>query len=211
MSVAVLDPRDGHVHVFVKGSFEQIRDLSNPISVPLDYDAHTTALAREGCYTLAIAHADLGALDPTSVRSWPRERLEQHLQLRALILFKNMLKEDTVAAVSALRGGNVRCVMITGDNAHTGIYIARGCKMVGEGERVVLGDVEAGKRKVMWIDEENGEEVDVDRVLEEGRGNVELAVTGKAFDMLCEEGRMRKYLLGNLRIFFLYSTRALAP
>lgn len=50
MSVAVLDTHTNKVHIFVKGAYEKIKDLSNPESVPEDYDETASSLAREGCY-----------------------------------------------------------------------------------------------------------------------------------------------------------------
>ena len=38
-----------------------------------------------------------------------------------LILFRNELKPDTADAILALKEGNVRCVMITGDNAQVNL------------------------------------------------------------------------------------------
>lgn len=50
MSVAVLDTHTNKIHIFVKGAYEKIKDLSKPESIPADYDATTSNLARYGCY-----------------------------------------------------------------------------------------------------------------------------------------------------------------
>lgn len=54
------------------------------------------------------------------------------------LLFRNELKEDTPAAIAELRDGAIRPVMITGDNAQTGYFIARKCGMVDKGLQVLL-------------------------------------------------------------------------
>ncbi|OZJ06188.1 hypothetical protein BZG36_01004 [Bifiguratus adelaidae] len=201
MSVAVLDTTDNHVHVFVKGSFEKVKEISNAESVPENYDVTANALAKEGCYTLALAHADLGEIDITTLRGVTREQLERNVNVVSLIMFKNFLKDDTASALQELKNGHVRSVMITGDNVYTGIYIARQCNMIEPGNRVLLADLNKGTGQVMWTDTETGEAVDVDEILDTKRTKpVELAVSGKAFDILTIEGQMRKYLL-DTRVF----------
>jgi len=59
-------------------------------------------------------------------------------------MFRNNLKEDTTKAMSVLRKGATRPVMITGDTAMTGIYIARKCKMVDPKATLLLGELKVG-------------------------------------------------------------------
>ncbi|KAK9762721.1 hypothetical protein K7432_011280 [Basidiobolus ranarum] len=199
MSVAVLDSSTGHVHIFIKGSFEKIKELSQPESIPHDFDTVTASYAREGCYVLALAHRDLGPIDIETVKKWSREQMESMATFAGLILFKNKLKDDTTAAIAELKGGDTRTVMITGDNALTGIYIARACGMMPTGGRVLLGDVGANSR-LEWMDFDSSEYVNVDETLHNHPNQVELAVTAKAFDELVRNGDIRKYLL-NIRVF----------
>lgn len=53
MSVAVLDTLENKVHVFVKGAYEKIKDISNPESIPHDYDVTAANLAKQGCYVMS--------------------------------------------------------------------------------------------------------------------------------------------------------------
>ena len=127
-----------------------------------------------------------------------RDELEQYCDFVGFILCRNMLKHDTTQAIEELKGGDTRVVMITGDTALTGIFIARQCGMIEPHQRVLLGDVVSGT--VVWRDIDSNEEVDVDHVIEldpreEHEKRVELAVTGRAFEALIKEDRMRKYLL----------------
>ncbi|KAI8061941.1 hypothetical protein BDF21DRAFT_389640 [Thamnidium elegans] len=200
-SVAVLDPTTQHVHVFLKGSFERVKYLSNADSIPVDYDQHAAKYAQEGCYVLAMAHRDIGVLgkDITmeQIKSMSRDELEQDCDFSGFVLFRNMLKHDTTDAISQLKEGDTRVVMITGDTALTGIYIARQCGMMEPHQRVLLGDLVNGV--VVWHDIESGDQVDVDQVIdqdphEEHEKRIELAMTGRAFEALIKEERIRKYL-----------------
>ena len=72
-------------------------------------------------------------------------------------------------------------MMITGDTALTGIFVARQCGMIENHNRVLLGDVMAGA--VVWRDIESGEQVDIDQAIAQDNHDIydrriELAVTG---------------------------------
>ncbi|RCI03520.1 hypothetical protein CU098_010396, partial [Rhizopus stolonifer] len=207
MSVAVLDAHTNKVHIFVKGAYEKIKDLCNPDSIPKDYDAATAGLARQGCYVLSLAHREIdleqiGGLE--SFRNWSRDQMEENINFCGLIIFKNQLKEDTTENILELKRGDTRTIMITGDTALTGVYIARQCKMVQDGARVLLGDFDKTLNRLVWTDVDEPEtfsDVNVDEVmLNQFHTSYELAVTGKAFDWLCENDLIRKYLL-NTRVF----------
>lgn len=49
------------------------------------------------------------------------------------------VQDDTGQAISSLKAGDVRPVMITGDNAECGNYIASKCGMLNPDSRVLLG------------------------------------------------------------------------
>lgn len=200
-SVAVLDSSSHHVHVFLKGSFEKVKSVSSEASLPVDYDAVASGYAQQGCYVLALAHKDLGELDKditiADVKQMSRETLEDGCDFVGFILFRNMLKDDTKEAISQLKQGDVRTVMITGDTALTGISIATQCDMIEPGKKVILGDLiqqENHQQIIVWREVvENGEqevqEMDIDLK------TTELAMTGQAFEYLVFHNRIDEYLL----------------
>jgi cation-transporting ATPase 13A3/4/5 len=141
MSMAVVVLINEEVHVFVKGSFEAVQKLSNPDSLPADYNEQAQNLAASGCYTLGIAHKNLGKIDPAVARALPRAEVESGNDCIALLMFRNNLKPDTADAIAVLKEGTVRPVMITGDTALTGVFIARKCGMVNKSATVVLGEL----------------------------------------------------------------------
>ncbi|KAJ2748194.1 hypothetical protein IWQ56_007526, partial [Coemansia nantahalensis] len=193
MSVVVLDERTGQLHVFVKGSFERIKALSAAGSVPADYDATCARLAGEGCYVLAMAHKTLDVRDPAAVGALAQDELERGCDLLGLLVFRNMLKDDTAQAIAELKRGGTRTVMITGDTALTGVFIARQCGMVPPGSRVLLGECAAPGDDVQWVDVDTKEPVaDIGPRLAaagpDGFPATELAVGGAAFESLCKTG-----------------------
>ncbi|CAO3683791.1 unnamed protein product [Rhizopus stolonifer] len=207
MSVAVLDSHTQKVHIFVKGAYEKIKDLCLSDSVPAEYDTAAADLARQGCYVLSLAHREIdleliGGIK--AFQNWNRDQMEEEIQFAGLIVFKNLLKEDTTESIAELKRGATRTIMITGDTALTGVYIARQCGMVETRARVLLGDLDKVKDRIVWSDVNEPElfpDVNVDELLmNEAHTPVELAVTGKAFDWLCSHDLMRKYLL-DTRVF----------
>lgn len=202
-SVAVLDPSNNHVHVYLKGSFERVKYLSTEDSIPDNYDAISAQHAQEGCYVLAVAHRDIGELDVDvtmdQVKTISRDELEVGCNFVGFVLFRNMLKDDTTDAIAQLKGGDVRPVMITGDTALTGIFIARQCGMIEPEQTVLLGDLVNGQ--MVWHNVDTGGRVDdIDALIqsdprENHEKRIELALTGRAFGALTAQNKMRLYLL----------------
>ncbi|KAL0087372.1 hypothetical protein J3Q64DRAFT_1814053 [Phycomyces blakesleeanus] len=207
MSVAILDPQANKVHVFTKGAYEKIKELCDSESIPADYDLVTSDFAHYGCYVLALAHReiDLDAIGGLNeFLQWDRSQIEESIKLISLVLFKNQLKEDTSENIRELKHGGMRTVMITGDTALTGVYIARQCGMSNPGTRVILGDMSLSTGRVVWTDVDEPEKfgnVNVDSaLLNKEHTPVDLAVTGRAFNWLDEQGTLRNYLL-DIRVF----------
>ncbi|KAI9322428.1 hypothetical protein BX666DRAFT_2147537 [Dichotomocladium elegans] len=206
MSVAVLDTQTDRVHIFVKGAYEKIKDLCRSESLPANYDRVTADLARQGCYVLSVAHRQLdlqavGGMD--GFREWTRDQMEEHIDFMGLLVFKNQLKPDTAENIAKLKSGGTRTIMITGDTALTGTYIARQCGMVPAGTNVLLGDYDIHQDTVVWTDVDQPDALPIDTekaLMRLGESPTELAVTGKAFQWLIEHDMIRQYLL-DIRVF----------
>lgn len=231
MSVVVQDLQTNRRFVFCKGAYEKVEELAVPASVPSDYAVRAEKLARDGCYVLGVAFKEL-SMNATSgedgeggdaQQQLTRDEVESELQLLGLVLFQNDLKSDSAQVLSTLKQGGVRSVMITGDNAMTGCYIARESGMVPRGARVILGDILAinkqGGKALVWKDIDTLEILsnkDIHKMIDvagsgnnnsfhtsafnEDSGAIELAVTGPAFNYLGKMGELSK-LLFHIRIF----------
>lgn len=208
MSVIVEDPTTKHWHVFIKGSFEKIKCLVAQHSVPFNFDQVTKHLTREGGYVLGFAHRDLGIpslQEREGIRGWSRDEVESDAQFLGLLVFRNQLKEDTALAISDLHDGDTRTVMVTGDNALTGVCIARACGMISSGAQVVLGDIGQGDSAstLFWQDVDLDTQIpfkDLELLLSRSPHPIELAVTGKAFDHLVKNNKLRS-LNDHIRVY----------
>ncbi|GMF15576.1 unnamed protein product [Phytophthora lilii] len=207
MSVVVRNRKSGKYYVFCKGSYERMQQLSTSASVPDDYKSVADRLAKDGCYVLGLSYRELPSdwtHEQVVAFAGNRDAVDENLSLLGLILFRNELKDDTADAIAKLKGGDIRTVMITGDNAMCGCYIARKSGMVASSSRVILGEMVSTTevKKLVWRDVDSEEEYDLPAVkhLVEQGGDVELAVTGVAFDYLVAMGEIKGLLL-NIRIF----------
>nr|PNR41660.1 hypothetical protein PHYPA_019065 [Physcomitrium patens] len=193
MSVVVQD-EEGQLHVYCKGSFEKIKDLTAFQSFPTNYMHIAHQHAQDGCYVLGLSFRSLGSdYNLENVAKLSRDELEKDLDFVALILFRNELKPDSRNAIEALKEGEVRPVMVTGDNAHCGHYIGKQCMIVAPGVRVLLGDVDSdgrlGWRSMGLKGEDSTQPLSTDELLKDHikdleAGVEELAVTGRAFTVL---------------------------
>ncbi|GLE06646.1 hypothetical protein PINS_up016040 [Pythium insidiosum] len=171
MSVVVQDLATQRVFVFCKGSYEKMNEICDEHSLPVDYTNRAERLAREGCYVLGIGFKEITAPEMRSENAYhDRDAVEADLVLLGLIMFQNELKDDSADVIAKLKEGDLRVVMITGDNAMTGCYIARQSGIVRPGARVVLGEILAvnqqGAKALVWKDVDTLEVVPNREVIE---------------------------------------------
>lgn len=205
MSVIIEDGQ-GAFHVYCKGSFEKIQKLCSQESLPKNYLEIAQSHALDGCYVLSMGYRSLGSgLALEDILEIPRDDLETKLQFVSLILFRNELKVDSRLAIKALKEGEVRPVMVTGDNAQCGHYIARECGMVAPHAQIFLGDCH-DQNSLHWVPmsaqlESVSRPLQTEELFQQHQkgleaGIVELAVTGKAFNILS-----RTEMMANLLFF----------
>jgi predicted P-type ATPase len=142
-------------HVYCKGSFEKVEALCSSQTVPLNFKHIAREFAMDGGYVLGFGYRSLPELDPSSNQTYetmPRDEIEvpNSFTLLGLMIFRNEPKDDSRDAIIHIREGVVRPVMITGDNAQCGQYIARSCCLVNEGSQILLGEFDGSVEDVVW-------------------------------------------------------------
>lgn len=119
------------------------------------------------------------------------------------MLFRNELKEDTTAAIKMIVEGDVRPVMVTGDNAQCGFYIAKACGIVAPGTEIYLSELDKTSNEVYWVSLSNKtaerlrtkEVIDLCSSRKGSEQPVELAMTGKAMTIFTQRGQCKDLLL----------------
>jgi len=217
MSVVVRDPQN-NVHIFCKGAPERVADLC--VDCP-DYHVDVARFhAMQGCYVIGMSHRELGNISSQEVAAMTRDQAEAKgsLKMIGLMLFRNELQEKTKEAIGMIKDGDVRPVMVTGDNAFCGYYIAKDCGIVGESKgpegkmltnRIFISEV-SDATGVTFVEMDSSEKTvyTVAQALKmcqdsrkvEGELRCELAITGKALTVLTKQDRINTLLL-ETRIF----------
>ena len=150
MSVLVkyLDENNHPVYcLFSKGSPEMIKRLSNKKSIPNDYDAVLDEYAKRGLRLLAIATR---LLDRSDIRK-PRDDLENELNFLGFLMLENPVKPDSIATISQLNKAEIGVKMVTGDNAMTGMNVARETGIIFESEDIVVCELKTEPKKTINI------------------------------------------------------------
>jgi cation-transporting ATPase 13A3/4/5 len=178
--------------VFVKGSAEALAKLLK--SVPGTFQGMADYYSREGCYTLAIGFRECSSAEASVLKSGaPLERadVEAGLDLAGLITFRNDVKSDSAGAIAALKEGKCRTVMLTGDHAMTGVYIARKVGMLDAHRAILRSAALNGSGGIEWVDEDGKSAVYSE--------DKELVVLGEIWRALSAEEQLK--LLPHVRIF----------
>jgi predicted P-type ATPase len=183
LSSVIVENKDTTLtHAYIKGSFEAIANVCT--SVPDNYKAETASLAKQGYYVLAMGKKDMSHIKGKTSEVM-RHEVESDVELMGLMIFRNELKPDTAAAMTEIIAGDMRPVMITGDNALTGVHIARSCGMIEPGSKVLLG--EQGTGGGQWTNVDTGSIEKLATALKEvGPSNLELAITQGLYSELLD-------------------------
>lgn len=176
MSVLVkyIDQENDHNHSsycsFTKGSPEMIKSLSDPKSIPKDYDIILDEYAKRGLRLLAIAYKFI----EKPVYALSRDFLEENLKFLGFLMLENPVKPDSIATISQLNKAEIGVKMVTGDNALTGMNVARETGIIMESEDIVVCELKTDAmkritvRKIPKVKEYNGEKINGSRIFEEG-------------------------------------------
>ena len=132
---------------FTKGSPEMVKKLSNTNSIPNDYDQVLDEYAKRGLRLLAISYKFI----KKPVVALSRDFLEKDLNFLGFLMLENPVKPDSIATISQLNKAEIGVKMVTGDNALTGMNVARETGIILESEDIVVCDMKSEPRKTINI------------------------------------------------------------
>jgi cation-transporting ATPase 13A3/4/5 len=154
MSVIVHSVTDAVSSQFVvcKGASESILPLCQLSSEEADeIAAQAQSYAEQGYYVIAFGIRTLTSAQADHlVKANDRDAVEAEASCTFLgfLLFRNELREDSAQTLTDLSSAGVRSMIITGDNAYCGLYIAYQAQLLMASQTVFLGLMHA--RKVEW-------------------------------------------------------------
>lgn len=193
-SVIIRDESNGDYWVFTKGTGEALKSICDPISIPGNFDSEVSASAKSGIYQISIGFKKVDAETVTK----PRGEVESGLTFLGFINFTNPMKIQTPGVIEALKEGDIRTVMISGDHILTALYISRLSGMIHNDSRIVLGMKLSQSGEVDWTDEATGEPMLLDLYsLSQRDSNIELALLGSVWDELWEKNKEKATLIAH--------------
>lgn len=134
------DGRSEEVWVLTKGSPEAVQALLGPGETPGGYEAAFGGLSIEGMRVLGMGYRRLDdaqaeqAIEAAAGRAsaLPREDCERGLSSAGLVAFECPVRRDSNMVIQNLRNGAHKVIMATGDNALTGLHVARATCITGK-------------------------------------------------------------------------------
>lgn len=139
---------------------------------------------------LAVSKRELPA--STDVVNISREALEKELDFVGLLLFRNEVRGDSALAIDELHKASIKCVMCTGDNALTGLEVAREVNLMSLKETVMVDCIDGE----ICCDYSSGKRLHGVQDF----SDVDLVVTVKAFQYL-DLHQMLDHALPHVRVF----------
>jgi magnesium-transporting ATPase (P-type) len=178
----VLKYPDGTYVAIVKGSGESIQKLCVPKTMPADFDSALHESCKNGIYQISVASK---VIAKESVDSLNRNDVESDLNFVGVIDFKNVIREDTPGVINELANGDVRSIIVTGDSVVAGIRVAQECGIMSPHKPVIIAGT-SNKGGLTWSDY-NGNPVDMPFTEGALSGSFELAISGRAWEILLLE------------------------
>ncbi|XP_013148950.1 PREDICTED: probable cation-transporting ATPase 13A3 isoform X2 [Papilio polytes] len=135
-SVAVRLLGEDVLRVYCKGAPETLRTLCRTNTVPENLNEILASYAEKGYRVIAIS-TKIMEVTFKQLQKMTRDEVECELEFLGLVIMENRLKAASTGIIRELKEANIHVVMITGDNVHTAVSVARECGVLQSGERVV--------------------------------------------------------------------------
>lgn len=190
-SVIAKDMFTGEHFIFVKGSAESIqRYLAVPNNELIPFADEQSC---KGDYTLAIASRNCTLEEAEKYSTTPRDQIETNLVLTGLFMLRNELKSDSSQAITLLKDGGCKTVMLTGDNILTAIFIAKKVGMISPDTHVLRSKsigLDNSIGSISWVDENMQPLSNSLESYMQKNSNVVLAILGEVWQQLSREDQL---------------------
>nr|XP_018898434.1 PREDICTED: probable cation-transporting ATPase 13A3 [Bemisia tabaci] len=150
MSVVTRGLKSSHFTLYCKGAPEIIISLCLPESVPQESRSVLQQYTQKGYRVIAVAYKEL-PVTYAKMQRMTREQLECNLIFLGLVILENLLKPESSEVLKSLHNADIRTIMVTGDNMHTALSVARDCGMVPPGQFVIEVHADQPSQHVRYI------------------------------------------------------------
>ncbi|XP_059057929.1 polyamine-transporting ATPase 13A3-like isoform X1 [Achroia grisella] len=137
------------LRVYCKGAPEMLTTLCKPETVPDNLTEVLSSYAEKGYRVIAMSTRIMETTFK-QLQRMNREEVERDLEFLGLVIMENRLKGATTDIIRELKEADIQVVMITGDNIHTAVSVAKECGILSAGERVVQVTVEGTSPPLLY-------------------------------------------------------------
>ena len=158
MTIIGKNLNENHYKAYCKGSPEKIKELSNPSTIPANFEKILNSYTTKGYRVLGMAAKSIN-LNLQQSQTITREEVEKDMIFLGLLIVQNKLKEKTKDSLAKYDKADLRMLMATGDNILTAICVSKDCNLIHQDQKMISCE----------IDNENGNDVLKWRPLEDDR------------------------------------------
>ena len=163
MTIIGKNLNENHYKAYCKGSPEKIKELSNPSTIPANFEEVLNSYTTKGYRVLGMAAKSIN-LNLQQSQTITREEVEKDMIFLGLLIVQNKLKEKTKDSLAKYDKADLRMLMATGDNILTAICVSKDCNLIHQDQKMISCEIE----------NEDGNDVLKWRPLEDDREKTEM-------------------------------------
>ena len=140
--VAALALEPSKKFLFCKGAPEVVKTLSNPATLPNDFDSTLNHYTLSGYRVLALAYRELDQSEcQIHLDDLDRAKTETNLRFVGFAVFQNKAKPESRPTIRVLNRAQIQSKMSTGDNPITAVSVAKDVAMISQTASVIICDL----------------------------------------------------------------------
>ena len=167
MTIIGKNLNENYYMAYCKGSPEKIKELSNPNTIPRNFEEVLNSYTTKGFRVLGMASKSID-MNLEQSQTITRDQVERDMIFLGLLIVQNKLKEKTKDSLAKYDDADLRMLMATGDNILTAICVAKDCNLIPQDKEMVSCEIENenGKDVLKWKKLEDSEEKDIENNIE---------------------------------------------
>ncbi|KAL6068662.1 Cation-transporting ATPase [Balamuthia mandrillaris] len=119
--------------------------------VPSHYTQTYKHYSRKGFRVIAVGYKPMSYVNASKLNAIPREEIECDLTFAGFLVFKSILKKESLVTMRALIQASHMVTMITGDNTLTACQVATELDILKKPVLILTIQQESGKEKAYWV------------------------------------------------------------
>ena len=141
MTIIGKNLNENYYKAYCKGSPEKIKELSNPSTIPMNFEEILNSYTTKGYRVLGMAAKSIN-INLQQSQTITREEVEKDMIFLGLLIVQNKLKEKTKDSLAKYDNADLRMMMATGDNILTAICVSKDCNLIHQSQKMISCEIE---------------------------------------------------------------------